>query len=329
MVGEPQEARVDLTIGCIGLGTMGGPMCRRLLGAGYDLIVHDTDPARLRSAVDAGGRAASSASACAAEADLLLTSLPQPAHVGAVMTEDGALAALSAGSVWADLTTNNPALLHALAAHAPAGVAVVDAPVTGAVDGARTGRLTLFVGGPPDAVTRVTPVLTHLGTVIACGALGSGTVVKLVTNQLWFVAAAALGEAFAVGLTHGVDLSVLWTAIRNSVGDSFVARHDAPSIFAGHYDPSFTLDLCRKDLRLLAELQDAVDADLPLTDAARAAFGVAYERYGGAAGELHVARRIEDDTGLSFRLDGAWTPPWEITDGHDMSVDHATKEATP
>jgi len=85
-------------------------------------------------------------------------------------------------------------LLLQLAARAPAGVAVVDAPVTGAVDGARTGRLTLFAGGPEPAVARVRPVLAHLGQVTPCCGLGTGTVVKLVTNQPWFVAAAALGE---------------------------------------------------------------------------------------------------------------------------------------
>jgi 3-hydroxyisobutyrate dehydrogenase-like beta-hydroxyacid dehydrogenase len=305
---------------------MGEPMCRRLLGAGYDVLVHDLDTGRTGRVTQEGARIAASAAGCASQVDLLLTSLPQPAHVRTVMADDGALAALRAGSTWIDLTTNQPALLRELAAVAPAGVCVADAPVTGAVDGARTGRLTLFVGGPPRVVARVTPVLAHLGAVVVCGELGHGCVVKLVTNQLWFVAAAALGEAFAVGVSHGVELSVLWTALCNSVADSFVVRHDAPSIFAGHYDPSFTLDLCRKDLRLLAQLQEAVDTDLPLTDAARAAFALASDRYGDDAGELHVARRIEDDAGLSFRLDGAWTPPWEVT---DAPADNHAEEALP
>ena len=186
--------------------------------------------------------------------------------------------------------------------------------MTGAVDGARTGRLTLFIGGEPGPVERATAVLDHLGTVIACGPLGTGNVVKLVTNQLWFVAAAALGEGFAVGMSHGVELPVLYRAICDSVGDSFVARHDAPSIFAGHYDPSFTLDLCLKDLGLLGELQAGVGAELLMTDAARSVFADAGERYGRDVGELHVAKRLEDDTGLDFRVPGDWTPPWEVTD---------------
>lgn len=300
------------TIGFVGLGNMGGPMCRRLVGAGYDVVAYDIDASALATAVEAGASAGASAADCAGRADVFMTSLPRPDHVEAVMTgNSGALAALRPGSIWVDLTTNRKEFVIELADAAPEGVAVVDSPVTGAVDGARTGTLTLFVGGQPTAVETVTPILEHMGMVIACGPLGTGNVVKLVTNQLWFVAAAAIGEGFATGLAHGVELSTLWHAIKESVGDSFVARHDAPSIFAGHYDPSFSLDLCLKDLGLLAELNSTVGTDLPMTNAAHDTFRRAADRYGSDVGELHVARRIEDDADLSMRLDGDWTPHWE------------------
>jgi 3-hydroxyisobutyrate dehydrogenase len=298
-------------LGFVGLGNMGGPMCRRLLGAGYAVTAFDLSPDALAAAVDAGAQAAGSAADCAGAADVLLTSLPRPDHVAAVMRDGGALDSLRSGSIWVDLTTNRKELIAELAAAAPRGVTVVDAPVTGAVDGARNGRLTLFVGGDDESVARVTPILSELGLAIPCGALGTGNVVKLVTNQLWFIAAAAIGEGFAVGVGNGVGLATLWHAIKESVGDSFVVRHDAPSIFAGHYDPSFTLDLCRKDLGLIDELAEHIEASLPMTDAASAAFNLALERYGPEAAELHVAKRIEDDAQLSFRLDGDWTPPWE------------------
>ena len=300
------------SIGFIGLGNMGGPMARRLVGAGYAVQVFDLVPEAVADLVAAGAKPADSTVAAARGVDVLLTSLPRPDHVESVMAgPDGALAALAPGSLWVDLTTNRVELLTRLAAEAPEAVSVVESPVTGAVDGARTGNLTLFVGGAESDVDRVAPILDNLGMVIRCGALGTGNVVKLVTNQLWFVAAAALGEGFAVGMANGVELGTLWHAIRNSVGDSFVARHDAPSIFAGHYDPSFTLGLCLKDLGLLAELSEAVGAELPMTDAARGAFAAAAERYGTDVGELHVAKRIEDDAGLSMRLAGDWIPHWE------------------
>lgn len=155
------------------------------------------------------------------------------------------------------------------------------------------------------------PLLEELGRPIRCGTLGAGNVTKLVTNQLWFIHAAALGEGFALGMANGVDLAVLWDAIKDSVGDSFVARHDAPSIFAQHYDPSFSLSLCMKDLGLAMELADNVGTDLPMTEQANATFARAADRYGEHVGELHVAKRIEDDARLSFEMDGDWVPHWE------------------
>lgn len=298
-------------IGFVGLGNMGGPMATRLVASGYELHVFDIDDGTVKSLVSLGASRADSAADCAAKADILLTSLPRPDHVEAVMVEGGALAALGEGDLWVDLTTNRVEFVAELAERAPTGVQVVDCPVTGAVDGARNGKLTLFAGGSDGDLDRVVPLLENLGRVIRCGALGTGNVTKLVTNQLWFVHAAAIGEGFALGLANGVALDVLWDAITDSVGDSFVARHDAPSIFAGHYDPSFPLDLCMKDLGLTMELAGNVGTDLPMTERAAETFGRATERYGSAAGELHVAKRLEDDANLSFRLDGDWVPPWQ------------------
>lgn len=299
------------TIGFVGLGNMGGPMATRLAASGYEVTAFDRNPDALATAVAGGVVKADSAVGCA-KADILCTSLPRPDHVQAVMAgPDGALAAMKPGSIWVDLTTNRKELVAELAASAPEGVTVVDSPVTGAVDGARNGKLTLFAGGDGACLDRVEPILSNLGLVIRCGPLGTGNVVKLVTNQLWFIHAAAIGEGFATGMANGVELDTLWYAIKESVGDSFVARHDAPSIFAGHYDPSFSLDLCIKDLGLTAELAANVDAQMPMTAAAHETFQRAADRYGSDVGELHVCKQIEDDAGLSMRLDGGWVPHWE------------------
>lgn len=299
-------------IGFVGLGNMGGPMCRRLCEAGYQVQAFDINDAALASAVADGAVAAASATEAAGWCDLYLTSLPRPDHVISVMDgPDGALAAMQSGSIWVDLTTNRRELVDQLADAAPEGVAVVDSPVTGAVDGARSGKLTLFLGGDDASVARVKPVLDHLGLVIECGPRGTGNVTKLVTNQLWFVHAATIAEGFALGMANGVELDTLWYAIKESVGDSFVARHDAPSIFAGHYDPSFSLDLCLKDLGLVEELSANVGASLDMTMKAKEMFEKAAERYGPDKGELHVAKRIEDDSDLSMRLEGDWVPHWE------------------
>ena len=300
-----------MNIGFIGLGNMGLPMCKRLLAAGLNVRVFDINSDAVTLAVDHGATASKSVAACASQVDVLFTSLPRPEHVEKVMLDNDALQSLKHGAIWVDLTTNRKELVTELASKAPKGVSVLDSPVTGAVDGARNGKLTLFVGGDKQSLNRVKPILENLGLVIYCGPLGTGNVVKLVTNQLWFIAAAAIGEGFATGIANGVELGTLWGAIKESVGDSFVVRHDAPSIFAGHYDPSFSLELCLKDLGLINELAKQVNADLPMTAAAVHAFTIASERYGANAAELHVAKRIEDDAKISMRLEGEWTPPWE------------------
>ncbi len=300
-----------MDVGFIGLGNMGLPMCKRLLSAGVRVRVFDINSNAMQIAIDHGASAGESPADCAAHVDVLLTSLPRPEHVRSVMIEQNALSKLRPNSIWVDMTTNRKDLVIELAKLAPTKVSVLDSPVTGAVDGARNGKLTLFVGGEQAILDRVKPILSHLGLVIHCGQLGTGNVVKLVTNQLWFIAAAAIGEGFATGIANGVDLGTLWNAMKESVGDSFVVRHDAPSIFAGHYDPSFSLELCLKDLGLITELGQSVNAELPLTAAAVHAFTLASERYGASAAELHVAKRIEDDAQLSMRLAGNWTPPWE------------------
>jgi 3-hydroxyisobutyrate dehydrogenase len=109
----------------------------------------------------------------------------------------------------------------------------------------------------------------------------------------------------------GVSLDILWDAIKQSVGDSFVARHDAPSIFAGHYDPSFTLGLCLKDLVLCEALAEAGGVPIPIGKTVHQRFQLAAETYGDEAGELHVAKLLEEATGTDLRLDGDFTPHWE------------------
>ncbi|MFM7829626.1 MAG: NAD(P)-dependent oxidoreductase, partial [Actinomycetota bacterium] len=191
-------------IGFVGLGNMGLPMCKRLVTAKYLVKAFDLKPENIRQAEEFGAVASRSAVDCGSDVDVFLTSLPRPEHVRAVMIDSGALAKLGANSIWVDLTTNQKELLVELANNAPPSVKVLDSPVTGAVDGARNGRLTLFVGGEAETVAKVRPMLEKLGKVIHCGALGTGNVVKLVTNQLWFVAAAAIGEGFATGISNGV-----------------------------------------------------------------------------------------------------------------------------
>jgi 3-hydroxyisobutyrate dehydrogenase-like beta-hydroxyacid dehydrogenase len=256
--------------------------------------------------VQVGAKWADSAAELVQQVDTIIFSLPGPAQVEELVFGAGEVAAsLTAGQRVIDMSTNSRVLLRSMAASfSQMGVELLDAPVTGAVDGAAEGRLTIFVGGETTVFTTLQPVFAAMGEAIYCGPIGSGTAAKLVTNLLWFVNAVAIGEGLVLGQKAGISLDTLWDIIKKSVGNSWVAEHDVPSIFAGHYDPSFTLDLCTKDLHLINLLGKELQVPLEFGELAEQIFRRARAQYGGEAGELHVVKLLEDATGTSLQLPG-------------------------
>jgi 3-hydroxyisobutyrate dehydrogenase len=272
-------------VGFVGLGHMGAPMAANLLAAGFELVVHDRDPDRAARLAGQGARAGSLADVAAA--GIVLVSVPGPPEVEAVAA--GLLPRLAPGSVLVCTSTVSPALVQRLEHDArPRGVELVDAPVTGAADGARAGTLSIMVGAEPEALERCRPVLEPLSSrIVHTGPVGSGSATKLLTNMLWAVHVVALADALAVGRAAGLDPAVLGEAIDTSAGGSWVSAHDLPNILRGDDDESFPLALCHKDLGLIAELAGGA---APLADLARERFEAAYERFGPEAGELAVTR---------------------------------------
>jgi 3-hydroxyisobutyrate dehydrogenase len=220
-----------------------------------------------------------------------------------LLGSEGVLAGAQPGSIWIDMSTSTPALAQRIAAAAAAKeMGVLDAPVTGAADGALAGTLTIFVGGDRALYERCLPVFRAMGRdALYLGPLGAGYAVKLLTNLLWFINAAAIGEALLLGARSGVELRPLWEAIKLSAGNSWVAEHDVPAIFRGDYDPSFTLNLCCKDLRLITDLGRDTGTPLELGALAEQIFIRARTQYGGELGELHVVKLLEDATGTALR----------------------------
>ena len=301
-----------MKIGYIGLGNMGGPMAVNLARAGRDVLVYDLDQSKVDVVVAEGARDGVSGAAIAAEVDILFTSLPEPRHVAAELP--GWLDVMKPGSIWVDTTTNERDLLIELNAKAQEKeIRIVEAPCTGAVDGARLAKLVFFVAGDDTAaIETVRPYFEDMGSIILCGALGMGNVVKVITNQVCYVNAAMIGEALAVGKKAGVDLRVLWEAMQNSVADTFIVRHDVPSIFAGHYDPSFNLHLSCKDLRLVTKLGSELESQMDITRLALNKFETAVDTYGGDAPFLMVAKLIEEASDVNLQVEGDWVKHWEV-----------------
>jgi 3-hydroxyisobutyrate dehydrogenase-like beta-hydroxyacid dehydrogenase len=287
----------------IGLGNMGNPIAANLLRAGYRLTLADLDEDKLANLIPLGGIGCADLITSAGEADVVFLSLPGPAQVEGLLFGQGLLAAMKPGAGLIDTTTSSVELARHIGAQAERqGVQYLESPVTNAIDGAREGRLGIFAAGDRRAFDAYMPIFEVIGEkIFYVGVHGNGATIKLITNLLWFVHAAAVGEGLMLGAKAGISLDIVAEAIKASAGNSWVAEHDIPSIFAGHYDPSFSLDLCCKDLRLAHEIAADQGLELKMGSLARERFEEARKTYGGAAAELHVVKLIEDSAGLLLR----------------------------
>ena len=302
-----------MRIGFIGLGTMGGPAALNLILGGHQLTVCDLDLKRAAKHLELGAKWADTPSEAAKDVDIVFTMVFGPKQIEQIIRgENGLLHSMRPGQVWVDLTTNQPELARMLAQEIiNTGAIAIDAPVTGAVDGARNGNMTQFAGGDKETIERIRPVMELMGPVHYMGSNGSGSITKLASNQLWAIHATAMGEALVMAVKSGVELSRAWEALKIGASESWCMHHDAPSVFAGHYDPSFTLDLCQKDLNLIVHACDDAGAEAPTTRLVCDRFEMAKKRYGGDKGELHVVKLEEDAADVSLQMDGNWTPHWE------------------
>ena len=303
-----------MRIGFIGLGTMGKNAAANIRRKGFEMVVYDIRPEAAEPLLVMGATQAESPADVLVQCDVVVTMVFGPKEVAEVLRGPrGFLSVHCKGKIWIDMTTSSPFLMRDLAAEfAAKGGAAVDAPVTGSVDAAIRGDMPMFVGGEDAVIELVRPVIEAMGQLRKVGAYGNGYVAKLVNNQLWKIHAAAIGEAMVTAKLAGLDPAVWWEVMKGGAADSFVLSHDVPSIFAGHYDPSFPIALCLKDLSLIKELMDRVGTTNTLTEATHERFREAGRRYGTGAGEMTVCKVIEDDAGIDLRVPGDWVKPWEV-----------------
>ena len=288
----------------VGVGNMGNPMAANLIKAGYPTTVFDLAREKADNLIELGAQWADSLAAGAKNANVVMCSLPGPKQVRDVMLgPQGLIAHAHAGTTIIDTSTSAVDLVKELTQLTEAkGVDFLEAPVTNAVDFAALGRLSIFVGGKQACFDKHKPIFEVIGEkIFFVGEPGNGATIKLLTNLLWFVSAATIGEGLMLGAKAGIPLETVWEAIKSSAGNSWVAQHDVPSIFAGHYDPSFSLALCVKDLTLINEVAKSQGYDLEMGALAKSLFEKAMRIYGAEAGELHVVRLLEERAGLLLR----------------------------
>jgi 3-hydroxyisobutyrate dehydrogenase len=272
-------------IAFVGLGTMGLPMARNLVAAGYQVVGVDPDAGRL-AALGAG--AAETPAEAAAAADVALLSLPSAEAVEEVVLGARGLAAgASPGFAVVDMSTSPPGLARSLAAAlAKQGADWLDAPVSGGPRAAEAASLTIMVGGSHEAFERLRPLLERLGSlVVRVGPAGAGQAAKLCNNLVAGATMAALAEACALAVREGIEPRILYDLLTRSTGDSRVLRmrfplagveRDHPASRA--YEPLFALDLMAKDLDLVLELAEARGVATPVARAGRASYAEAQKR---------------------------------------------------
>jgi 3-hydroxyisobutyrate dehydrogenase len=300
-------AATQTQLGFVGLGHLGQHLAASLLRAGFPLTVNDRDQEAARRLVDAGAAWASSPSEVAANSESVFTCLPSPRAVDHVVAgENGLLSGFRPGGTWIDTSTNDPHELQRLAnLAAAAGVNCLEAPVTGGVHLAASGQITVLVGGDAEVFEAHLPAFEAIGDkVFFIGALGSASVIKVITNMLAFIHLVAAGEALMLAKRAGLDLAQSFEVIRASSGNSFVHETESQVILNGSYDIGFTLDLACKDLGFANDLGREYGVPLELAGLVERTFARARAEYGGSAWSPMVVKLLEDALGTDLRAAG-------------------------
>ena len=311
-----------VSVGFIGLGNVGGKLAGSLRRNGIDLTVRDLDRDVAQPFLDGGAAWGDSPKAMAESCDVIITCLPSPAASAAVMeAEDGILAGLGPGKIWAEMSTTDEAEVKRLGAQVAAtGAAAVDCPVSGGCHRAATGNIAIFAGCDRPVFERMLPVLTVLGRrILHTGPLGSASKLKVMTNYLATANLLTLSEALVTCKASGLDLNTTYKAIRISSGNSFVHETESQVILNGSRDINFTMDLVIKDISLFQELADRAGVPLEISPLMIEIFKDGAARYGDREWSPNIIRRLEEATGLDISAPGF---PDEMVDDEPEEAGH-------
>ena len=282
-------------------------MAAQIAAAGFSLTVHDISQEAAVTLVEAGAEWAESPRAVAEQCDVVCTCLPGPPEFQKVIYgADGVLEGIGAGSVLIDHTTNSPELVRETHRRLEsAGVSMLDAPVSGGAEGARTRDLTMLVGGDNDTVERCKPLLDAIAkTVMHVGDIGAGCVCKIAHNCAGFSLDMATVECLTMGVSAGVDPAVLVEVFqRCAIGRNFNLHTRLPdTLFSGDFEPRFALKTAMKDMRLATELAEHYGVPMNLTEVCQAEMEEAMTRGWEGLDSSAFLRLQEERSGVQLRL---------------------------
>ncbi len=293
--------------GFIGLGNLGAHLAGSLLRAGFELTVSDLHKESAAALLARGAKWADSPAAVAATCDAVVTCLPSPAAVDAVVAgPNGLLEGARPGLAWIDMSTSDRHDVERLVKLAEAkGVVMLEAPVTGGVHRAAAGQITVLVGGDTALFETHRPAFEAMGgKVLHMGPLGSASVIKVITNMLAFINLVACGEALMLAKRGGLDLAQAFEAIKASSGNSFVHETEGQLILNGSYDVAFTMDLACKDLGFAHDMGKEFGVPLEIASHVEQIFWRGRQEYGGSAQSTQIVKLLEDALKTDLRAPG-------------------------
>ena len=250
-----------MKVGFIGIGNIGQPMAKQLLNNGFNLLVNDIHKENSLSLTNAGAIWVDNPEDLAKQCDFVCTCLPGPTQMEQlIIGPNGILNSMAENTVYIDHTTNSFKTVQKInGLLSKKGIHMLDAPVSGGVEGAKTRDLTLLVGGNQEIVTKTMPILNSIGkTILHVGDIGTGTICKLMHNSASFSMMLTMVQCLTTGVKAGVDASTIVEVFQKcALGRNFDLQVRLPNtLFQGDFDPRFALKLAYKDLKLAMEIAD-------------------------------------------------------------------------
>jgi len=290
-------------LGFIGLGHIGGPVCANLVADGHQVTAYDVDAEALSAAVGAGATAASGPAAVAEATEITFLSLPSPEVMAAVAGEWlGGTG--GAPKILVDLTTNAPSTVRRVGATLQAaGARFVEAPLTGGAPGAQARQLFFILGGTPEDVAEVAPVLETIGRG-SChlGPLGCGNVGKLVNSLMAFTTQAVALEGLALAARSDIDLRTVVEMLRTTRGSTSYFERRVDEIATRGRPTEFSMELAAKDAGLMLELGRELGVPLPVASAVHELLVFAKAQGLGARDISDLVEAAERSAGVKLDL---------------------------
>ena len=290
-----------MEIGFVGLGNMGFPMVRRLLGAGYEVLVCDRRDDVVGAAVALGARALPSPKEVADQAETVLASLPSvQASLDVATGSDGVIAG-SKVKRFVDLSTVGSPTVQGISEQlAERGIAMLDCPVSGGVQGATNGTLAVMVSGPRPEFEAVREIIETLGRpLFVSEKQGAAQTMKLVNNMMAATALAATAEAVVMGVKAGLDAQVVIDVLNAGSGGTHASRDKFPrAVLPRTFDYGFATGLMVKDVRLYLDEAKALGLPTHIADAVATLWENTLTEEGPESDFTSIIKPIEEAAGV-------------------------------